>query len=296
MGKMKSMSRQKAMLHKAMALAARWKEVGSFTEGLKQGFSTYSGGTGSDKYTQQVGLVTNSSGEYVAVADNTSITGNTGIVQPGRPRTLYDFVVNGWGFSAYQVVPVGAEVIPAAQIVFNWVLMYLPAGIRADDALANMTPPTFVPSIEAAEQKITFESVGPGGTYIDSRGTVTYAQAAAANAGLVTMKRKQYDNNQAVDSESKRLKSTPSNTVNVSAILEIDPVVNELIIPRQNLIMSGTGVCIYNSSTVTNCKIKAYSSERIRTKQDDMILFMVKTGGQSNYVSVVAQVSYKEAF
>lgn len=296
MGKMKRMSAQKALLHKSMALAAKWKDCGSFTDGVKQGFSTYSGGTGKDKFTKQIGLVTNSSGQYTAVANNGFMTGSTGIVQPGRPRVLYDFVVNGWGYSAYQVVPFDNEVIPAAQIVFNWVLMYLPAGIRPDDALSYMTPPTFTPSIEASGRKITLEKVGPGGTYLDEQGTLTYADVAKTNAKKVPQALMREYNEEAVDSSTKRLKSTPSNTVSVASIMAVQPVVSEIMLPRQNLIMSGTGVCIYNSSTVTNCKIKAYSSERIHTKQDDMILFMVKTAGETNYVSVVAQVSYKESF
>lgn len=297
MGKVKKdrMIKQKRKMHKLMMVASRWRDVKSFQDGLKEGYATWSGGGGSDKYIQQVGLVTNQAGQYISIANNANITGDSGIVQPGRPRTLYDFCIQGEGFCSYQVVPFEDEVIPASQFTFNWVLMYVPNGYSPDDILNNMTPPIFVPSVAAASQKITLEAVNPQapGTYVDVQGNVTYAQEFATT--IVPGKRKIIDDGEQAQADAKRRIATPG-AVSVQQVLSADPVAQEIIFPRQNVIASGTGTCIYNSQTVTNAKIKAYSATRLHTKVDDQIVLFVKTGGQNQFVTLNLNISYKESF
>lgn len=190
-------------------------------------------------------------------------------------------------FCAYQVVPIGSQVIQAVQRTFNWALVLLRDGFSIDECVQNLIPPIYTPSLSAGANPIILEKNGTGGIdYTTGVPMINIAQGIAPSG-----KRKTIDDGEIENSETKRLRPLP-NATDPFGTIDAQPVVDEIYIPRITVLASGTGACIFNSTTVLNEKFKACYPGKINLKVDDQIVFVARSAASDQYVSCNAMVKF----
>lgn len=287
MGKKKS--RMKRKMSTYMLLASKAKDMMTIGQQLKAQGALYSGGSTEDQFHKQIGCVFNSAGTVISVYSNSGIVGNTGIFQGATARRVSNLSIQGCFFSAYQVVPQTDRVIPAVQRTFNWVLVLLKNGFNIADCINNLNPPIFTPSLSAGAQQIVLESRD------DETGEIVYSLGVpvvtVAQGILPSLKRNANDDGEIANSNAKRLRPLPNST-DPNGSINAQPIVEEIYIPRATVLASGTGVCIFNTTTVINEKFKACYPGTIDLKVDDQIVFVAKSASQDQYVSCNAVVMF----
>lgn len=271
------------------------KRLGSYSAAAKGALSVLNGASGDDVYHKMItmGPFTNI-GQYVTILDNTAIVGSTGVIQPGFPRTVTEICMDGEGFVFNPTVPIGQGTVELQQQLFNWALVWIQSGIDPQTVFNSMNPPLFVPSAQTASQQSIFETLGPGGNlnFQLSGQTMENEAMTWTPTGVRTME----NGLEVSDSEPKRLRPTPNASIGQAIeSAEAQPVVTELLFPRMQILMSGTGACVWTSSTVKNHKIKAYQSRKVHMKVDDQIVLMAKAAN-GQQVTINAQITYKTYF
>ncbi len=230
-------------------------------------------------------------GQSFTVFDNTVIVGVSGIVQPAYPRVITDICFEGTAFVPYPQVPTLAhpEVNPAQQ-QFNWCLVWVLNGMNEGDVFANLNPPLYVPSQQMAAEQIVEDAFIPGGQQYQTA-PQTYEQDAMT--WTQTGKRLAEESTEVSQGDAKFRRPNPQvNDAQEEETSQAQVVVSELFMPRMQVIMGGTGVCTYNSQTVTNFKIKKYNNQKLRVKTGDTLVLMAKSA-QGQHVSIAGMISYK---
>lgn len=270
--------------------------MGSYSKAAKAAVSIFSGGANRDAYHKQFGIQFDVFGQAFCILNNSSVQGISGYTTGARPQTVSDLCLNGVGYVPQQVVPLSAppgfQQVEAQQYQFTWAVMVIPNGIPVDEVLQNLNPPLFTPSATVGPQLNVIEQfVSPGAGFEYIQGAVSMNQKAINT--VPTLQRGLINNNKLLNANLTRLDPIPG--LNDLGAAAADPVVAELVLPRFEVAMSGVGVCIFNSGSVSNHLIQAYNPEKIRTKVDDVIVFMAKAGpGQT--VGIQALISYKTHF
>lgn len=270
-----------------MLLASKAKDMMTIGQSLKSQGALYSGGSTTDGFHKQIGLVFNGAGTAFSVYSNGSIVGSSGITQGATARTVSNLTINGTFFSAYQVVPLGNQVIQAVQRTFNWAMVLLRDGFSIEECVDNLIPPIFTPSLSAGAQPIILERNGTGGIDYSTGVPLINIATGIQPSG----KRRTIDDGEVENSEAKRLRPLPTSS-DVTGTIDAQPVVDEIYIPRATILSSGTGVCIFNGQTVINHKFKACYPGKINLKVDDQIIFVARSAAEDQYVSCNAMVMF----
>lgn len=289
---LKKVQRQVKSLSYALA---NEKRLGSYSAAAKGALSVLNGASGDDVYHKIItmGPFTDI-GQYVAIIDNTAIVGSTGVIQPGFPRTVTEICFDGEGLVFNPTVPIGQGTVELQQQLFNWALVWIQSGIDPQVVFNSMNPPLFVPSAQTKNQQSIFETLGPSGNLNFQLSGQTMENEAATwrPSAIRTME----NGMEVEDSEAKRLRPTPNASIGQSVdSAEAQAVVSELLFPRMQILMSGTGACVWTSSTVLNHRIKAYQSRKIHMKVDDQLVLMAKAAN-GQQVTLNGQITFKTYF
>lgn len=275
------------------------KRLGSYTNAAKTAISVFNGSLKEDCYHKVFSIGPfGPQGQYFAVLDNTAIIGVTGVVQPGFPRVITNVCFRGTAFVKFPHVPLENvnDIITAEQFQFTWCLILVRNGQNPNEVLDNMNPPLYVPSQPALLTKVIQEVNLPNGVVEYEEAAATLQQDAMDWQGTVTVKRKRADDTEDDNSQAKFGKPTPTpSLVDADNAETAQVTVAELITPRQMVLMCGTGVTSWNSTSIANYKIEAYNGQKIKVKTDDQILFMAKAADNQN-VCITGTISYESIF